>query len=1205
VYNRHVHDLRINLFGSPEIRRGSQEVLIQRRKDLALLIYLVVTAQPHRRDTLATLLWEDQNQAEARSNLRKSLSRLKSILGEDALLTSQDQVRLNPNFPIDADLAQFNTRIQQFHQHGHALRESAHTICRDCQRALEEAAQVYRADFLSGFSVSDSSVFEEWQFFQAESLRKELAEILEQLAHLYTNKQQYKTAIEYGRRWLALDRLNESAHRQLMTLYALSGERAAAKRQFEECRRILKEELGAEPEEETLQLFNELQKKRKIVGSHINVSSATATQKHNLPVHPAPFIGREKELGEIIRFIKESPYRLLTLLGPGGSGKTRLALQVGTTLEQDSDAPVRDEIWFVPLAPLTRPESILDGIAQSLGMTARMSGSDARDSFYSEIRGRELLLLLDNFEHLLNADSTGLITEILSASPRTRIVITSRERLDVEGEYVFPVGGLEIPTNEALVASGQENTPVTTFSALQLFEQAAIRVQPGFRINEQNYQAVVDICTTVQGMPLAIELAASWIEIYSPREILQEIVRSLDFLQSNWRDLPDRQRSLRAVFDSSWSLLDKTTRPVIKALSVFRSSFTREAAQAISCASAKTLLDLTHKSWIQRLSDGRYQIHELLRQFAFEKLSSETVNFELVKKQFCDYYADYSSSLWIAMKGADQRKAFSGVEAEFENLQIAWTWLISMGQLDTGIQKMVAVLVHYSELRGKTVELGMMLELALKTIVSSGRNSHDRKNEIIVRTAKGLFTNDSFPLRYGMQDAIFPQDTASVERAWKLARKKGKLYEFGLWGILLCYVYGRVFKREEGIGQLEQMLPVFERENQSWELATAYLHLLKLMIPNGPHSAKQQKTMTYYLTKARTVFTRLGDAINTGHILSLWGELEFQLQDVEGASQQWQLARSKYLEVDEWGTASNVLWQLSNAYMQLGDFPQAFRGFEDIANTHIKHGLRHLAVNALSKESFEMVRYGSIDEALQIRQRCLDIIYDTGPAYQLAWNSWEMGEIMRVMGKLEQASEWYTKSYRIFDEEQDNVGRSYYFRGIADIALERRDFMSARENFSTCVQLARTVNHLWMIAYSLTGLTRAELGLHIIPAAKKHILDALRFAARTLDKGIALVALAGYAEVCQQLEKHDKAVELASVVNEHFASWHETRKHAAALLDSVRKQMPADKYLQHRNKGCTLDLWTCVTSSINELGTKATTPRVNKNRTRKRRISAS
>jgi tetratricopeptide (TPR) repeat protein len=324
---------------------------------------------------------------------------------------------------------------------------------------------------------------------------------------------------------------------------------------------------------------------------------------------------------------------------------------------------------------------------------------------------------------------------------------------------------------------------------------------------------------------------------------------------------------------------------------------------------------------------------------------------------------------------------------------------------------------------------------------------------------------------------------------------------------------------------------------------------------------------------------------------------------VEGASQQWQLARSKYLEVDEWGTASNVLWQLSNAYMQLGDFTKAFQGFEEIADTHVKHGLRHLAVNALSKESFEMVRYGSIDEALQIRQRCLDIIYETGPAYQLAWNIWEMGEILRVLGKLEQASEWYIKSYTIFDEADDNVGRSYYFRGIGDIALARRDFVSARENFSTCVQLARTVRHLWMIAYSLTGLTRAELGLQMIPAAKKHILDALRFAARTLDKGIALVALAGYAEVCQQLEKYDKAAEVASLVNEHFASWHETRKHAATLLESLRKQIPASKYMQYRNKGCKLELWACIRNSINELETETSASRGNKKQTNKRQIS--
>ena len=248
-------------------------------------------------------------------------------------------------------------------------------------------------------------------------------------------------------------------------------------------------------------------------------------------------------MGEIIRILRESPYRLLTLLGPGGGGKTRLALQVGAALDQDTGELFRDEIWFVPLAPLTEPKSILDSIAQSIVIAGHVSGSDARDIFLSEIRGREMLLILDNFEHLLNADSTGLITEILSTSPRTRILITSRERLNVEGEYVFPVGGLEIPMEEALLSSRQGSAVFRTFSALQLFEQCAIRVQPGFNLTEENYRSVIGICNAVQGMPLAIELAASWVEIYSPPEILQEIVRNgLVQIRGQHKALVDHQQ---------------------------------------------------------------------------------------------------------------------------------------------------------------------------------------------------------------------------------------------------------------------------------------------------------------------------------------------------------------------------------------------------------------------------------------------------------------------------------------------------------------------------------------------------------------------------------------------------------------------------------------------------------------------------------------
>ena len=1185
-------DLSIALFGPPQIKRGNEQVNIQRRKDLALLIYLVVTLQPHRRDTLATLLWEDQSQAEARSNLRKSLSRLKSILGENVLLTSQDQVRVNPNCPIDVDITQFNLRVQQLHKHRHSYNGTESALCHDCQKALEEAAKIYQADFLAGFSVSDSSVFEEWQFFQAESLRKNLAEILEQLIHWYAKREEYKTAIECGRRWLALDRLNESAHRQLMTLYGLSGQRAAAIRQFEECKRIMQEELGAEPEEETIQLFQDLQKKRGRPQSRTTMvqalPSTTSSRKlPHFPVHPAPFIGREKELSEIISLLRESPYRLITLLGPGGSGKTRLALQVGATLDRDAGAPFRDEIWFVPLAPLTRPESILGGIAQSLGMPGHVSGSDARDVFFGEIRGREMLLILDNFEHLLNVDSIKFITEILSVSPQTRILVTSRERLNLEAEFVFLVEGLGVPTVEALLSSREGAAVFRTFSALQLFEQCATRVQPGFKLTEENYRAIVDICHAVQGMPLAIELAASWIEIYPPREIHQEIVRSLDFLQSDWRDLPDRQRSLRAVFDSSWGLLDKTSRPVIKALSVFRSSFTREAAQAISGASAKTLLDLSHKSWIQRLPDGRYQIHELLRQFAFEKLESEKATFAFVMKQYANFYAASAARLWEDMQGANQQRAFSGMETEFDNIHGAWSWLVSINEMGTAIQNMLPILFHYAEVRGKTPTLIHMLDLALASLTSSRQDAQNRQLEIILRSAKGAFFQDGYPLRYSVYDGIFPIDRASIRRAWRLAQEHEVFPTLGFWGILLSFIYGRIIQYDEGARQLRRVLPFFERTGQVWELAIGYLHLLRLMIPSEPSGSRRREQFPRYLSDARDIFAARGDTINLGHIMRLWGDLKFQEQEIEGAIQQWQLARHSFLNAGEWATATHTLWQLADTYLQVGDFQKAFDGYSQIAAIYREHGLRTEQVSALSKESFEKARYGEIEEALQIRRTCLDIILGTGLTYQIAWNYWEMGELLRVKGDAAAAAEWYERAYQIFDREQDNIGRSYYFRGMGDIALEKKNYESARDYFSTSVDLAKSANHTWMICYSLSKLAHAEVEIQDIKSAKKNFHDAFQYGMKTLDKGVLLVVLVEYAVFCSKIGRDVRAVELCSFVGHHFASWHETKRQAFCLLDSLKKSLPLEKFKQAKKDGRSLDLWETVTN-LGDRNTRST-----------------
>jgi predicted ATPase/DNA-binding SARP family transcriptional activator len=1191
-----VSGLSVSLFGPPQFKRGNEQISIQRRKDLALLIYLIVTSQPHSRDTLATLLWQDQGQADARSNLRKSLSRLKILLGEKSILVSQDRISLNPNLSINLDIARFESYIHQVREHKHARNGSSPLLCKECQQALEAAVHLYHSDFLEGFGLSDSPVFDEWQFFQSEGLRKNLAEVLELLTRQYVENEDYSTAIKHGLRWLALDRLHEPAHRHLMRLYALSGHRAAAKRQFEECKRILKEELDAEPEEETVQLFKDLEKKRlpQPFGTSVadakrgvidTFQSTTPSRKpHHFPVHPAPFIGREKELAELIRILRESPYRLLTLLGPGGSGKTRLALQVGATLDEDAGEPLRDEVWFVPLAPLTAPESILGSIKQSLGMAGHVNGSDSYDAFLSEIRGREMLLILDNFEHLLNADSSRLMMEILSASPRTKIVITSRERLNVEGEYVFPVGGLETPTEEALLSSRQENAVFTAFSALQLFEQCALRVQPDFQISAENYRSVVDICEVVQGMPLAIELAASWVQIYSPREIHQEIVHSLDFLQSNWRDLPDRQRSLRAVFDSSWSLLDKPTRPVIKALSIFRASFTREAAQAISGASAKTFLVLTHKSWIQRLANGRYQIHELLRQFAFEKLESEKATSELVMKHYSNYYAAYSARLWEDMKGTNQQRAFSEMEAEFDNIQVAWSWLVSAHDIETAVQYMLPILFHYTELRVKTVTLIHMLDLALASLppYRSGHDRQIRQQEMILRSAKGAFLQGGDSLRASIPDVIFPIDTASIRRAWTLAQKHEAFQELGFWGILLCYVYGRMIQYDEAVRQLERMLPFFERTSQPWELATAYLHLLKLLIPNEPYASRRRKQLPGYLSHAKNIFVLLGDTINAGHIMKLWGDLKYQEHDLERAIHQWQLARDSFLNAGEWAAASVTLWQLCDACLQIGEFQKAFDGYREIAATFREHGLRLVQISALSKESYEKARHGDIEDALQIRRTCLEMILATGVTYQFAWNYWEMGDLMRVMGDIEAAAEWYERAYEIFDREPEHVGRSYYFRGMGDIALEKKNYESARAHFSTSADLAKSANHTWMICYSLSKLARAQVELQDVKSAKKNFRDAFQYGMKTLDKGIMLVAVMEYAEFCSKLGRDISAVELGSLVSHHFASWHETKKQASTLLDSIKSSLPRARFNEATEQGLSLDLWKTVEDLIKE-----------------------
>ena len=659
----HMSRLALHLLGPPRVERDGEPVRIAGRKALALLAYLAVTGRNHRRETLATLLWPELDHSRARAELRRALSTLRRTLGDICLRVDQGTVELSPDQDVWLDVGELRRQLVACNAHGHPAEE----VCADCVPLLQKAGELFEGDFLEGFTLRDSAEFDEWQFFETEGLRDQLANVLQRLVHWHSSQGSYDEAIVYARRRLSLDPLRESSHRELMRLYAQARQRAAALRQYRECERVLDEELGVAPSEETTTLYEQI-RTRPEERETPTAAPATPQPRHNLPARLTTFIGREAILSAIVERLEDPVCRLLTLVGPGGGGKTRLALEAGAA----QLASFEDGVFFVSLAPLRSVESIEPAAATALGLSLSGAG-DPREQLLAYLRRKHLLLILDNFEHLL--DGVELVVDVLEAAPNVKVLATSRARLKVEGEQPFPVAGMNYPQ---LLSS--MSVDVGQFSALKLFLGRARRAQPGFELTDGNLPEVVRICRLVGGMPLGIVLAAAWIEILSPAEIADEIEQSLDFLETDLRAVPERQRSMRAVFDHSWSLLTERQREVCQALSVFRGGFTRQAAQRVVGATLRELKALVDRSLVQRSPAGRYEMHELLRQYAEDKLVASPAASEEAHDGHCGYYIAALERWDTDRKGPRMPGAYAGMTSEIDNLRAAWNFAVERGQ---------------------------------------------------------------------------------------------------------------------------------------------------------------------------------------------------------------------------------------------------------------------------------------------------------------------------------------------------------------------------------------------------------------------------------------------------------------------------------------------------------------------------------------------
>jgi predicted ATPase/DNA-binding SARP family transcriptional activator len=799
--------LALYLLGPPRIERDGQPVDVRRRKAVALLTYLAVTGQSHSRDALATLFWPEHDQSRARAGLRRTLASLKKGLGEGWLEVDRENVELNSDTALWLDVQAFRERLAACGTHGHPAQE----MCPDCLPLLAEAVELYRDDFLAGFTLRDSPAFDEWQFFQSQGLRADLASGLERLAREFSNQGEYQPAITYARRWLALDPLHEPAHRCLMGLYARSDQRAAALRQYQECERILQEELGVPPDEQTARLYQaikdhregtpaesrperyRLERKLSGKGSFGDLWLATVG---NLPLQLTPFVGREEELAQIQEGLRDPACRLLTLVGLGGSGKTRLALEAA--------APQIDHypngIYFVSLAPLDSVDSIVPTVAEALGFHFYAEG-EPRQQLLDYLRQKRMLILLDNFEHLV--EGAGLVTDILQTAREVKILVTSRVRLNVGVEHLFPVAGMHFPERES-------DEDVDQYTAVKLFLQSASRVRPSFEPTADEMLDVARICRLLEGMPLAILLATGWMEMLTPCEIVAEMRLSLDFLKTDLRDVPARQRSMRAIFDHTWDLLPEREQELFAGLSVFRGGFTREAAQEVIGVSLHELMALINKSLLHRTSRGRYEVHDLLRGYAAEKLETSG-EADAVRDAYCAYYAGFLHQREADLKGRRQLGALDEIEADFENVRAAWNWALEQKNY-TVIGRLVRSLGWFCKFRSRHQEHEELLQRAREQLAPG---PDDEPHPVWGRILIAEY--------YARPHEV---DRSQVERGLAILQKHGDDLETISWGL---QALGEAALDAEdyagGLSLFEKSLAFCRELNDSFHIAGALYRL--------------------------------------------------------------------------------------------------------------------------------------------------------------------------------------------------------------------------------------------------------------------------------------------------------------------------------------------------------------------------------------------
>lgn len=1093
----YVHGNPISQFRSDKIR--------------ALLIYLAVESdRTHQREFLASLLWPDMPYADGLRNLRKSLSRLRKSLGQDVseqlLFSTRQTLGLN-RAEIDLDVLTFGQTLRQVATHTH----TSIANCPECCQQLEMAVQKYTGEFLNGFMLTNNLDFSDWIVMHRERWHQRYLATLHTLTTVYIEQQKWQHSLVHAQQQVSVEPWREAAYCQLMQIYSGMGQLGEVTRQYEMCRQQLWQELGVAPSAQTKDLYEQL------IQTAVSLAPRSPVPKArvNLPRQFTSFVGREQELTEIIGRLENPACALLTLFGPGGVGKTRVAVEVARQKAEQ----YRDGVIFVSLAAINDTADIVRTILDAVDLP-RINKQSSQRQLLDFLKEKNLLLILDNFEHLL--PGANVVVEILRGAPGVQVLITSRVALNLQAEWLYELGGLRLPIDK-------DEKNAVSYSAVQLFMTRLFQIGIERKPSPTEMAEIIRICQLVAGMPLAIELAASQSRLSSLPIVAADLARSMDAIQTEMIDVAARHRSMRTVFDYSWRSLSKQEKSVLMRLSVFAGGFSIEAAAEVAAASTAVLNSLRDKSFLHKTAVNRYDLHEVLRQYTRAKFVEAGLETAALRKH-SQYYLDNLSRQGQRMVGPDGKAIMTAMQSDLANISQAWHNACTLGAV-VDLQQSQFALSQMLYLRGLLRQGERMFAEGIAAVTPLLPSDLNQSHTHLL-LAQLLNGHARFLLHQGQVNA----SEARAREALTVAQAGNFSQEEALAQLQLAVVYTDRSDYEAAdvmYDEVEKILTdlVSQTGVNLWQIR----HLQALNYKQRCDAFWEKGEFTqakFYLEKAQNLDKENEDIRGEASCFHRQGVIA----RIQGAPDQAIYAFERSIALAQGAGYSRLQHllkcSLALTYSDKGDNVTAQKFFREFYQSSREMGDTTSQLTGLINLGLVSARQGTFMEAKAYYEQALILAIQLQNKRNEGIILGNLGVVAMRMGDFAEAARLFADSLAVRLVINDRPGEMYSRYYLARLALYEGNYETALTESQKVLEMAKQTPVSNVDNLARTSLGHAYTKLERFDLAHSYYQEALEQWQKTGQKHLVIGPLSGLARIALLNGHLDRAIELCNIILE-------------------------------------------------------------------------